>query len=261
MIIASTDWNIIAVDEKKRMRDTSPEEIKIQKMRPLGVRLTRIPVNNKERQAAKYRGVCYIEGPGFERKLALTFDDGPSNLTEPLLDLLKSLGVKATFFWLGRNMKEFVNLVRRTQADGHTFGNHSFDHPDFTKISTEEVLCEQIRKTQMVYREMLDIEPALVRPPFNNITDEQIEALKDAGMKTVFSSIDARDWITHNNNSYKISSRVLNIMHEEAIVLMHDGGSAQSDTIKAVRSIVDTCRMRGYEFVTVHDLIGAEKSL
>lgn len=243
------------------MLEIFPEENKIQKMRPLGVRLTRIPVNNRERQAAKYPGVCYIEGPGFERKLALTFDDGPSNLTEPLLDLLKSLGVKATFFWLGRNMKEFVNVARRARAEGHTFGNHSFDHPDFTKIDTDEVLCEEIRKTQIIYREILDIEPTLVRPPFNNITDKQIEALGGAEMKTIFSSIDSGDWTSNDNNSHKIMHRVLNVIHEEAIVLMHDGGSAQSDTIMAVRSIVDECRMRGYEFVTVHDLIGAEESL
>jgi peptidoglycan/xylan/chitin deacetylase (PgdA/CDA1 family) len=230
-------------------------------MRPLGVRLTRIPVNHKERQAAKYRGACYIEGPGFERKLALTFDDGPSNLTEPLLDLLKSLGVKATFFWLGRNMKEFVNLVKRARAEGHMFGNHSFDHPDFTKISTEEVLCQQIGKTQQIYRDILDIEPVLVRPPEGEITDEQIEVLEDMGMKIVFWSVCAHDWVPNRGGADMISNRVLNDVHEEAIVLMHDGGSAQSDTIIAVKSIVDACRMRGYEFVTVHELIGAEESL
>lgn len=261
MIIPSTDWNIIAVDEKKRMLDTSPEEIKIQKMRPLGVKLTRIPVNNKERQVAKYRGVCYIEGPGFEKKLALTFDDGPSHLTETLLDLLKKLEVKATFFWLGRNLKDFDILARRARAEGHTFGNHSFDHTDFTKIGTDEVLCEQIRKTQLIYRDTLGIEPSLLRPPFGEVTNELIETLKNMGMKIVYWSIDSGDWLAGSNDEDRITNRVVNNMHEEAIVLMHDGGSVRSSTIHAVRSIIDSCRMRGYEFVSVHDLIGVEESL
>ncbi len=242
------------------MTDHLPAEKVIQKMRPLEEKWTRLPVNHMERQAAKYRNVCYIEGPGFERKLALTFDDGPSHLTVALLDLLKSLGVKVTFFWLGRNMKEFVNLAKRARAQGHTFGNHSFDHPYFPTIKMGDVL-EQIRKTQQIYRDILDIKPTLLRPPQGMITDEQIEALEGLGMKTVFWSVDARDWISYKNGAYVISKYVLDNVHEGAIVLMHDGRCAQSDTIGAVRSIVDTCRMRGYEFVTLHDLIGAAKSL
>ncbi len=230
-------------------------------MRPLGEKWTRLPVNHLEWQAARYRDLCHIEGPGYEKKVALTFDDGPSNLTEPLLDLLKALEVKVTFFWLGRNMKEFVSLARRAQTEGHTFGNHSYDHPDFAKISTEEVLQDQIRKTQQIYHDIQDIEPALVRPPYCNITNDQIEALGGMGLQTVFSSVNANDWISYRYGAEVISNRVLNNMHEEAIVLMQDGGSAQIDTIKAVKSIVETCRMQGYEFVTVHDLIGAEKSL
>jgi len=243
------------------MADPLPAVKGIQKIRPVGGKLTHIPANHKERQVAKYHGMCHIEGPGFEKKLSLTFDDGPSNLTEPLLDLLTSLGVKATFFWLGRNMKEFVNLARRARADGHTFGNHSFDHPDFTKVGTDGVLREQIRKTQLIYRDTLGIEPSLVRPPFGKVTDEQIETLKHMGMKIVFWSIDSEDWIAENNSAAIISNRVVRILHEEAIILMHDGGSASRDTIKAVRSIITSCKAKGYEFVTVHDLIGAEKSL
>lgn len=233
----------------------------IQKIRPIGKKWTCIPTNHLERQAAMYRDVCYIEGAGFERKLALTFDDGPSNLTEPLLDILKSLGVKATFFWLGRNMKKFADVTIRAREEGHTFGNHSYDHPDFTKLSTEEVLDDQLRRTQQVYRETLGIEPVLVRPPLGDIKDKQIEALKDMGMKIVFWSVSADDWNSLNNDADTITKRVVNNMHEESIVLMHDGGSAQNSTIKAVSSIVSVCRARGYELVTVHDLIGAKESL
>jgi len=229
-------------------------------MRPAG-KLKRIPANPKERQVARYPGVCHIEGPHFERKLALTFDDGPSGLTEVLLDLLEELDVKATFFWLGQNLKEFNASARRALAEGHTFGNHSFDHTNFTKISTDEVLREQIRKTQLIYRETLGIEPTLVRPPFGMVTDESIERLKGIGMKIVFWSIDSGDWFTGNNSADRVANRVLINLHEEAIVLMHEGESARRDTIEAVRAIVDTCRMRGYEFVSVHDLIGAERSL
>lgn len=245
---------------KKTMPDLLPAEKAIQKMRPLG-KLRRIPANHKERQVAKYQGVCYIEGPRFERKLALTFDDGPSGLTEMLLDLLKELGVKATFFWIGQNINEFNAIARRACAEGHTFGNHSFDHTDFSKISTDGVLREQIKKTQLVYRDTLGIEPSLVRPPFGKVTDEIIEALKGLGMKVVFWSVDAGDWIAGNNSAGRIANRVVSMLHEEAIILMHDGGSARSKTIKAVRSIVTRCNAGGYKFVTVHDLIGAEKSL
>jgi peptidoglycan-N-acetylglucosamine deacetylase len=240
----------------------SPEakEKAIQKIRPLG-RLSRIPTDNKERQVAKYEGVCHIEGPHFEKKLALTFDDGPSSLTEILLDHLKDLGVKVTFFWLGQHLGRFDALAKRARAEGHTFGNHSFDHTGFTTISTDEILREQIRKTQLIYRDTLGIEPSLLRPPFGTVTDELIEALKYVGMKIVFWSVDAGDWIQGINSAERIKRSVLNALHEEAIILMHDGGSATVDTIKAVRPIVMSCKARGYEFVTVHDLIGAEESL
>jgi peptidoglycan/xylan/chitin deacetylase (PgdA/CDA1 family) len=242
------------------MSDPLPLVKAIQKVRPVGI-LTRIPVNHKERQVARYPGVCHIEGSHFERKVALTFDDGPSALTEPLLDLLKELGVKGTFFWLGQNLKHFDASAMRARAEGHTFGNHSLDHSDFTKISIDEVLHEQIGKTQLIYRDILGIEPSLVRPPFGKVADELIEALCGMGLKIIFWSIDGGDWIEENNSADHIVGRVVSMLHEEAIILMHDGGSAGGDTIQAVRSIIRCCRDRGYEFVTVHDLIGAEESL
>lgn len=230
-------------------------------MRPLGPKWTRIPVSEYERQAAKYRGLCHIEGLHFEKKLALTFDDGPSNHSETLLDILGGLGVKATFFWLGRTLKDFSVLARRVLAEGHTLGNHSYDHTNFTKISTEEVLRDQIIRTQQIYRETLGFEPALVRPPYGEITDVQIEALNGMGMDIVFWSVCSNDWNSGNNDAEKIIKRVVNNVHEESIVLMHDDGPNCRNTERSVRSIVDMCRNRGYEFVTVHDLIGAEESL
>lgn len=249
------------VDEKKIAFDPLPTEKALQKMRPVRGKWVHIPVNEWERQATKYRGICHIEGLHFSRKLALTFDDGPSNLTEPLLDLLEDRGVKATFFWLGRNLHEFLSLAKRAREQGHTFGNHSFDHTNFTNTSTKEVLQDQIEKTQQIFRDTIGIKPVLIRPPFGEITDEQIEALRGMGMKVVFWSVNGEDWQEGGNNAGKISHRVVNNIHEEAIVLMHDGGSARSHTVKAVRSIVDICRARGYEFVTLHDLIGVEESL
>jgi len=222
---------------------------------------TRIPTNHKERQAAKYRGFCHVEGLSYEKKVVLTFDDGPSNLTEALLDLLKELGVTVTFFWLGQHLKDFKALAKRACSEGHTFGNHSFDHVDFTKISFDEVLREQIGKTQLIYHDTLGIEPTLVRPPFGLIADELIEILHGMGMKVVFWSINAEDWIAVNNSADRIANRVLNNIHEEAIVLMHDGVSARRDTLEAVRCVVTKCKAQGYEFVTVHDLIGADESL
>jgi peptidoglycan/xylan/chitin deacetylase (PgdA/CDA1 family) len=229
-------------------------------MRPAG-KFACIPATSIEIQTARYQGVCYIEGSRFDKKLSLTFDDGPSCCTEMLLDLLKELGIRATFFWLGRNIEEFGALAGRALAEGHTFGNHSFDHADFTKIGSGEVLCEQVRKTRLIYRETLGIEPTLVRPPFGKITDQLIETLKGMGMKIVFWSVDAGDLIAGNNSADHIANRVLNNIHEEAIVLIHDGVYDGRDTIKAVRSIITGCKTQGYEFVTVHDLIGAKESL
>ncbi len=223
-----------------------------------------VPNERLERQAAKYRGTYYLEGVHHTKRVALTFDDGPSADTPSLLQILDKHGVKATFFWLGQWMEqpEMHELVQEAYQAGHTIGNHSYSHPYLTRIPSGQVWADEIDKTQAIVRQAVGVAPALMRPPYGYLEDEQIEALRARGMKAILWSIDTQDWHVawsqDTNGGATIADRVLEHVHDEAIVLMHDGGGPRHLTIQAVDRLIPELKARGYRFVTIDQLIDAK---
>ena len=103
--------------------------------------------------------------------IAMTFDDGPSSETTPrLLEILKQRNIKATFFLIGENAASNPDIVRRILADGHEIGNHSWTHPQLSRLSDDRVTAE-INKTQDAIKEASGFTPTLLRPPYGAITD------------------------------------------------------------------------------------------
>ena len=189
--------------------------------------------------------------PTSQKVVALTFDDGPLNITTPeILGILKEKNVKATFFVVGERVKRFPMLVRQEIEDGHEVGAHTYSHPNLTKLRSNQ-LEEELDKTE---KEILTIapKPTLFRPPGGSYNDTIIKLTRDKGYLTILWSIDTKDWRSPPVGD--IVNSVLKNIKPGSIILLHDG-KYPSCTPEAVEFIIDSLRSLGYEFVTVSELL------
>ncbi|MDV2884722.1 polysaccharide deacetylase family protein [Alkalihalophilus pseudofirmus] len=182
--------------------------------------------------------------------VALTFDDGPHpSVTPQVLDTLNSYDAKATFFMLGIQAQYYPSLVQAVAAEGHEIGNHSMNHPDLTSINDEKVRGE-LEQTNIHIKEAVGFSPATMRPPYGAYNELLVDVMKDAGTPIILWSIDSLDWKSRDKD--KIAQRVLEDIHDGAIVLMHDIHQA---TAAALPIILESLHEQGYEFVTVSELL------
>lgn len=182
-----------------------------------------------------------------KKKVALTFDDGPSpECTEDLLDGLAEREVKATFFLIGKKAEEYPDLVKKIQAGGHLIGNHSYTHVNLGVLSCEDA-CSQIQKTNRAIEEAAGVIPQYVRSPFGS-TQKNLDCKMD--MIEVLWDVDPRDWEIQNTE--QIVNKVVTKVQENDIILLHDG---YEESVAATFEIIDTLKKQGYEFVTVDELI------
>jgi peptidoglycan/xylan/chitin deacetylase (PgdA/CDA1 family) len=208
-------------------------------------------------------GRIVTRGPGDQRLVALTFDDGPNDpATSRILDVLAEKGVKATFFVVGENARVFPDTVRRTVAEGHAVGNHSYQHRK--RDTLRDVRYQELERTQEAIFEAAGIRPALYRSPNGFHTPWQLRAVRRAGLTTVHWDVQTKDWERPDPDT--IVRRVLDHVHPGAIVLMHDGddthhGSDRTPTIEALPRLIDALRERGYRLVTVPELLGKPATL
>ena len=180
-------------------------------------------------------------------EVALTFDDGPSPKYTPLLlDGLKERNVRATFFLLGKNVKENQELVQRMQAEGHLLGNHTYNHVQLNKIP-ETTARQEILKTNNEIYEATGKYPEYMRPPYG-AWKKNMELCVE--MLPVFWDIDTLDWKSQNVDA------ILKAAGEEpedgSIILMH---VEYQTSVEAALLLVDRLKEKGYEFVTVDELI------
>ena len=201
------------------------------------------------------RGVwCHGEYDDGETRIALTFDDGPHRIyTEKVLDVLERYGVRATFFVIGSNVEDYPELVLREIAAGHEIGSHTYSHLHIIGQS-EESIEEELRHCENVLRDCASVRPRLFRPPEGVYGEGVLRAAAAFGYKVIYWSVDTRDW-THPSVE-KIVDNVLNNTRGGSIILFHDFAVGKSETIEALEKIIPELQKRGYEFVTVSELIG-----
>ena len=181
-----------------------------------------------------------------KKLVALTFDDGPSELTTPrLLDTLKEKDVPATFFMLGSMTRNYPDIAKRIEKEGHIAASHTMYHQNLIRISTT-AMQDDINEAKSVYSDTLNHGPTLARPPYGNYND----AVRDAiNLPIILWSVDTLDWKSQNVDA--IIAAAKNQIHDGAIILMHD---IYPTTVDAVPIIIDSLRQDGYEFVTIPEL-------
>lgn len=180
-------------------------------------------------------------------RIALTFDDGPHSIfTEQLLDGLKERGVVVTFFLLGCNIDGNEELVNRMQKEGHLIGNHTDSHVQLTLLDSLAVK-EEIASTNMKIFNVTGHMPEYIRPPFG-AWNESIAT--NINMTAVLWDIDPLDW--KGKDTDRIVSYICNNAKEGDIILLHD---VYKTSVEAALEVVDYFKERGFEFVTVEELL------
>jgi peptidoglycan/xylan/chitin deacetylase (PgdA/CDA1 family) len=202
-------------------------------------------------------GPIVTHGPGDVRRVALTFDDGPNDpATSQILDILSEKGAHATFFVVGANAGVFPETLRRIVADGHAVGNHSYRHRK--RDTLLDPRYREMARTQAEIERVTGVRPTLYRSPNGFHTPWQLLAVRRAGLTTVHWNVQTNDWEEHDPDV--IVRKVLDHVRPGAIVLLHDGddtrhGADRTPTIEALPRLIDALRERGYELVTVPDLL------
>lgn len=191
-----------------------------------------------------------------DKKIALTFDDGPHyKYTDRILDILESYGVKATFFVIGANAERYPEKVKRIVSDGHEIGNHTYSHPHLKSISDEELQAE-IKKASDVIGKITDKTPILFRPPEGFCGKNIANVAKKCGCSVILWSHDTRDWA--HTPSGEISKKILDGVKGGDIILFHDFITPDTPTPDALQTVIPVLKERGYEFLTVSELISSK---
>ena len=202
------------------------------------------------------------------KSVVISFDDGPDpQWTPKILDVLEKYNVKAVFFTIGLEAEKYPGLLKRIYRDGDEIGNHTFTHPDISNISPELVRVE-LNLTERLLAAKLGIKTALFRPPYSvdqepDTADEvrPLELTQSMGYTTVGDKIDPDDW--HENprpTPQQITQSVMDQLPHGSIILLHDGGGNRANTVKALPMIIEGLRSRGYQIVSVHELLGKKYS-
>ena len=187
---------------------------------------------------------------GSQKVMAFSFDDGPwpSN-TQNIMSTFESHGLHATFFMIGNNVRNYPDIARDVVARGFEVANHSMTHQ-----YSPSIIASEIGPTNDLIGRITGVKPELFRSP--GLTEGRViqDTLRSVGMCNVFDSIDLRDWVTPRRTSSELCSSFKATMHPGEIVLLHDGGSHRQ-TVDTVPCMLDAAIARGYQVVTVGELL------
>lgn len=189
--------------------------------------------------------------------VALTFDDGPDQVYTPaILEVLRELGVKATFFMVGARAEKYPDLVRSVVREGHAIGSHSMTHPDMWELPLRRAVSEY-RTAREVLQSIAGRPVRLFRPPKGSLIPSQALAIRALGFHPWLWSIDPGDWEVDASPSSIVGG--LGDLGEGDVILLHDAierpiqesTTDRSATVSALPAIVEAVRRRGLGFATL----------
>jgi peptidoglycan-N-acetylglucosamine deacetylase len=220
-----------------------------------GKRFIRMASLRKEIADLRAQGRLLYSGNMRLGEIALTFDDGPDpNYTPQILDVLQRYGIKATFFCIGRQVKEYPRIVRQEHEAGHVIGNHSWTHSDLGLLPASD-LPSELNLTFSAIQEVTGVQSAFFRPPFGSLSTQLLTQASCLGVTTVMwnAGEEARDYASPGVAF--IVHRILNLVRNGTIILMHDGGGDRSQTVEALPTIIQRLQDRGFQFVTIQQMV------
>jgi peptidoglycan/xylan/chitin deacetylase (PgdA/CDA1 family) len=198
----------------------------------------------------------YTGPAGRGRRVALTFDDGPSVWTPRVVRVLRSRGVPATFFPVGYAISRYPRYLALLRRDGFVVGDHTMTHREMALLSGPVQLHEIDGQIRLLRHFGLPY-PRLFRPPYGSFDRDTLGLLSERRMLMVMWSVNPQDY--SRPGARRIARRVVSAARPGSIVLMHDGGGDRSQTVAALPRIIRRLRARGFRLVTVPGLFRARR--
>jgi len=192
------------------------------------------------------------------RQLALTYDDGPNDPhTFRLLEVLARHNVRATFFLIGRYVKQRPDIAREVLRAGHVVGNHTFSHPNLIFVSARHTR-EQLLDCEQALTDAVGEHSRLFRPPFGGRRPSTLRIARTLGLEPVMWSVTGWDW--KGKPAEYVERRVRQQVRGGDVILLHDGGhftfgADRSPTVIATDRLITRYKSEGYEFVTVSEMM------
>ncbi|MEH1940878.1 MAG: polysaccharide deacetylase family protein [Nostoc sp.] len=190
-----------------------------------------------------------------QKVIALTFDDGPwPESTAEVLDILRKNQIKATFFVIGQNVKNYPALLKQEVAEGHVIGNHTWHH--WYQFLNPQAAAYEIDHTEDIIYQTTGLKTNLFRPPGGIMHNGVVDYARNSKYSIILWSSDSIDY-----SRPPVPKLIGNVFREAkpgGIVLMHDGGGNRSKTVQALPEIIANFRNQGYRFVTIPELLEME---
>jgi peptidoglycan-N-acetylmuramic acid deacetylase len=214
------------------------------------------PIGNATADYLAGYNAHYI-GDTSDKVIYLTFDAGYENgYTPAILDALKKHNVSATFFLVGNYLNTSPELVKRMVAEGHTVGNHTFHHPDMSKISTKESFRQELESLETLYQQVTGQKMThFYRPPQGKYSEANLKMAKDLGYETFFWSLAYVDWYEDKQPTREEAlKKLLGRIHPGAIVLLHSTSKTNAEILD---ELLTKWEEMGYHFGTLEDLVNS----
>ncbi|WP_413854039.1 polysaccharide deacetylase family protein [Candidatus Ruminimicrobium bovinum] len=204
--------------------------------------------------------IFYTHGNSHEKKIALTFDDGPSNNTDYILNILKEKNVKATFFILAVNVIDREKTLKKIYEHGHEIASHTYNHINFHRIKEMDKLYEEIfselKLAEIAIKDVLGFYPVLVRYPHGYTGQTAFKIAKENGYKVINWTFGC-DWHAEIGKEQMYQMYKANVQNGY-ILLMHD--SQDISKLKYfLPKVIDYAKENGFEIVTVSELLNLKK--
>jgi peptidoglycan-N-acetylglucosamine deacetylase len=196
------------------------------------------------------------------RQLALTYDDGPNDPhTFRLLEVLAKHSIRATFFLIGRYVRQRPDIVRELVKAGHVLGNHTFTHPVLSLKSSAEIRKE-LTDCRAALHDAVGEHSNLFRPPFGARRPAVLRMARELGLEPVMWNVTGYDW--NAPQAAVIEGKCARQIRGGDVILLHDGGHKQmgadrSQTVLATDHLIARYKSAGYEFLTIPQMLAVPK--
>ena len=211
------------------------------------------PVGNTSPSALAAYDAAFLGNPE-EPVLYLTFDAGYENgCTAQILDTLRAHQVPAAFFLVGHYLEQNPELVCRMVDEGHTVGNHTWSHPDMSRITDKAAFSRELQQLEDQYREITgQALPKYYRPPQGTYSEDNLKLAKELGYKTVFWSLAYADWDNDNQPTAEAAfAKLLPRTHNGAVILLHATSTTNAAILDA---LLTRWEDMGYRFAPISEL-------